>query len=138
MWRRCRGPALLAGLCLVATAAAGCGSEDHPNEPRPASPIEVTARVDQERVTVAPNSFGAGLVNLTISNQSDQTVELTVEGQQLQAASNPIQPNAVGVFKVDFEEGEYQVTAGSQSTAQPQVLRVGPERPSSQNQVLLP
>jgi hypothetical protein len=138
MRRRRGGLLLLAGLSALAATATGCGSEDHPNEPRPASPIEVTARVDEKQVTVDPNSFGAGIVNFTISNQSDDTVELTFDGERLKTASNPIQPNGVGGFKLDLEEGEYEVTAGSQSDATPQTLRVGAERASSQNQVLLP
>jgi hypothetical protein len=138
MRRRRGGVALLTGLSALAATAAGCGSEDHPNEPRPPSPIEVTARVDEREVTVAPNSFGAGIVNFTISNQSGDTVELTFDGERLRTASNPIQPNGVGTFKVDLDEGEYEVSAGDQSDATPQTLRVGAERASSQNQLLLP
>jgi hypothetical protein len=135
--RRGRFP-LLVALPALAAVAAGCGSEDHPNEPRPPAPIEVTARVDDKQVTVAPNSFGAGLVNVTISNQSQDTVELTFDGERLRTSTNPIEPNGVGNIKLDLEEGEYQVSAGSESDATPQTLRVGPERASSQNQLLLP
>jgi hypothetical protein len=138
MRRRRGGLLLLTGLSALAVTAVGCGSEDHPNEPRPPAPIEVTARVDDKQVTVAPNSFGAGLVNFTISNQSEDTVQLTFDGERLQTASNPIQPNGVGGIKLDLEEGEYEVTAGTQSDAAPQTLRVGAERASSQNQLLLP
>jgi hypothetical protein len=133
-----RRPHLLAvALLAVPAAASGCGADDHPNEPRPAPPIEVTARVDAKHVTIAPDQFGAGLVNLTISNQSDDTVALTVE--EIGAVSDPIPPNAVGNFKVDFaEEGIYDVSAGSGSNAKPGTVTVGPARPSGQNQVLLP
>ncbi len=117
--------------------AYGCGSDDHPNEPRPPAPIEVSASIDDKRVTVAPNRFSAGLVNLTISNQSDVPVSLNVEGP-VTDASNPIAPNSVGNFKLDFLEGEYTVTAGEESDAKETTVTVGPERPSSQNQLLLP
>jgi hypothetical protein len=138
MRRRRGGLLLLSGLSALAVTAASCGSEDHPNEPRPPSPIEVTARVDDKEVTVAPNSFGAGIANFTISNQSQDTVQLTFDGERLRTESNPIQPNGVGQFKLDLDEGEYQVSGGPESDATPQTLRVGAERASSQNQLLLP
>lgn len=129
---------LAAALLALAPIAAGCGGEDHPNEPRPPAPIEVTVRVSDKAVTVAPDEFGAGLVNLTISNQSADVVELTVEGERLSTAADPIQPNAVGNFKLDFAEGEYEVSAGPESDARPDRVSVGPERPSAQNELLLP
>jgi hypothetical protein len=133
-WGHLLGAALLA----LPLAAAGCGSDDHPNEPRPPSPIEVTANIVNNEVEVAPAEFGAGLVNLTISNQSDHVASLTIEGDKLNTSSDSIQPSAVGVFKVNFPEGEYEVTAGPESDARATLVKVGPERPSSQNQLLLP
>ena len=129
---------LAVALVALAVPIAGCGSEDRIDEPRPPSPIEVTARVGDKTVTVAPNEFGAGLVNFTISNQSDDVVELTVEGEGLEASANPIQPNAVGNFKLGLSEGTYEATPGPESDARPDTLEVGPPRPSSQNQLLLP
>jgi hypothetical protein len=127
-----------AGLAVLGLAAVGCGSEDHPNEPRPPKPIEITARVDEEAVDVSPSEFGAGLTVFTISNQSDAVVELTVDGP-VAATSPPIQPNGVSDdFKVDMQEGEYEVTAGEESRAKPTQLVIGPERPSAQNELLLP
>lgn len=132
------GQLLAAPLLAVASLAVGCGGDDHPNEPRPPAPIEVTARVGEKAVTVAPSEFGAGLVNITISNQSDDLVELTVDGEQVDKSSNPIAPNAVGNFKLELPEGDYEVSAGPESDAKPDTLEVGPPRPSAQNQLLLP
>jgi hypothetical protein len=127
-----------AGLAVLGLTAAGCGSEDHPNEPRPPKPIEITARVDEQAVDVSPSEFGAGLTVFTISNQSESVVELTVDGP-VAATSPPIQPNGVSDdFKVDMKEGEYEVTAGQESKAKPTRLVIGPERPSAQNELLLP
>jgi hypothetical protein len=132
-----RGGVLASVAALVAGAVAGCGADDHPNEPRPPAPIEVTAKVDDEKVDVQPAKFGAGLVVMTISNQSDDPVQLAVEGPT--ARTGPvIEPGQPGNLKVDFEEGEYEVTAGEESNAQPALLTVGPERASSQNDLLLP
>lgn len=131
-----RRPLALAAIAVVVPVA-GCGAEDNANEPRIPSPIEVTARVDQDRVDVSPNDFGAGLVVMTISNQSTDPVQIGVEGPTAGEAS-AIEPGSVGNFKFNFEEGDYEVSPGDESRARPAVLRVGPERASSQNEVLLP
>ena len=129
---------LPAGLAVLGVAAAGCGSEDHPNEPRPPKPIEITARVDDDVVDVSPDKFGAGLTVFTVSNQSDSTVELTLDGP-VAATSQPIEPGSVtDDFKVDLQEGEYEVTGGTESRAKPAELVIGPQRPSAQDELLLP
>jgi len=126
-----------ATLAVLAGVTAGCGADDHPNEPRPPSPIEVTAKVDNEKVDVSPSKFGAGLVVMTISNQSDDPVQMAVEGPTA-VTGGVIQPGQPGNLKVDFKEGEYAVTAGEESLAKPALLTIGPERASSQNELLLP
>ena len=131
-----RGP-VLASVAVVAVGVAGCGADDHPNEPRPPAPIEVTAKVDDERVDVQPSKFGAGLVVMTISNQSDDPVQIAVEGPTFREGP-VIAPGQPGNLKANFEEGEYEVTAGEDSNARPTLLTVGPERASSQNDLLLP
>ena len=127
-----------AGLAALGLAAGGCGSEDHPNDPRPPKPIEITARVDDRVVDVSPNEFGAGLAVFTISNQSDDVAQLTLDGP-VAATSQPIEPgNVSDDFKVDLVEGEYEVTGGEESDARPTELIIGPERPSAQDELLLP
>jgi hypothetical protein len=116
---------------------AGCGADDHENIPRPPSPIEVTAKVDDQKVDVSPDEFGAGLVVMTISNQSDDPVQIGVEGPTA-GESGAIQPGSVGSFKFNFEQGDYEVSPGNDSDARPALLAVGPERASSQNELLLP
>jgi hypothetical protein len=125
-------------LAAIAVTAAGCGSDDHPNDPRPAKPVEVTARVDNDVVEVSPDEFGAGLVVFTISNQSDGAAALTLDGP-VAASSQTLEPGAVSDdFKVDLQEGTYEVTGGDESQAKPQELVVGPPRPSAQDELLLP
>ncbi|MGI8461106.1 MAG: hypothetical protein ACR2OC_05650 [Solirubrobacterales bacterium] len=128
---------LAAFAALAAGVAAGCGADDHPNDPRPPAPIEITARVTEDQVAVQPDEFGAGLVNMTISNQTDDPVEISVDGPTA-LTGGVIAPRQPGNLKVDFEEGEYEVTAGEESEAKPTLLTVGPERASSQNELLLP
>jgi hypothetical protein len=45
-------------------AIAGCGtSSDYKNDPRPPSPIVLTASIDDQRVSVSPQRFGAGPIS---------------------------------------------------------------------------
>lgn len=125
-------------LTALALAGAGCGAEDHPNTPRPPKPIEVSANVDNRHVTVSPDRFGAGTVVFTIANQGDSEATLTIDGP-VEETSGAILPGTTnGALKVAMEAGDYVVSAGSQSTAAPAELRVGPERPSSQDELDLP
>lgn len=117
-------------------AAGGCGAEDFPNEPRPASPIEISARVNGNKVIVAPNEVGAGLANVTISNQSDEEVAVSFSGPN-ESITPPITAGGVGVVKLELRQGDYSVDADSTSINAGN-LSVGAPRPSAQNDLLLP
>ena len=95
-------------------AVAGCGGEDHANKPRPATPEEVSAKVGEGKVVVSPREFGAGLAVFTVSNQTDDVVQLTLEGPT-EAVSEPIEAGGVADgFKVSVAEGDYLVSAGDE------------------------
>jgi len=129
------------GLALAATlAVAACGSDDFANEPRPAAPLVVTAKVDDKKVVVSPGEFGAGLVNITVANQSKDPVSLTLVGPAPEdnEESGEIPPGGVGNLKAEVSEGEYEVNGGERSGARPAQVTVGPPRPSSQDDLLLP
>ena len=51
--RRGRRTLLLAAAAATMVAA-GCGAEEFPNDPRPPSPIQLSALVDDKRVIVSP------------------------------------------------------------------------------------
>lgn len=124
----------------AALAFAACGEDDFPNEPRPASPIEVTALINDREVKVSPStpeSVGAGMVTFTISNQSQDPATLVLEGPS-DEASGEIQPGGTGSLKIELEEGDYLVSAGDDSNAREGQLGVGPPRDSSQNELLNP
>ncbi len=126
---------------IFVVGVAGCGSEDFENNPRPPAPIELTANIDSKKVIVSPNEadgqpIGAGLVNLTISNLTDQPEQLTFTGPS-DESSDPIIPGGVANFKLELLEGDYVVEADG-TDIKPFDLTVGPERPSSQNDLLLP
>jgi hypothetical protein len=122
---------------LAAATLAACGSKDFPNDPRAPEPIDVSAKVDSQKVQVSPEKFGAGLVTFTVANLSSSPVRLELSGPK-KAASQPIQPGMPGSLEVQLAPGDYQVTAGPGAHAKPASITVGPERKSSQNKLLLP
>ena len=131
---------MTAAALVAAFAVAACGEDDFENQPRPASPIELTALIDDRKVKVSPSKpgdVGAGMVNFTISNQSPDPAALVLEGPT-DTASQEIQPGGTGSFKTELEEGEYVVSAGESSDVGEGSLGVGPPRPSSQNDLLRP
>ncbi len=139
--RRAGASAGAALLAVAALAVAGCGGEDDfANESRPAAPIVVTAKIDSKQVVVSPRGFGAGLVNITVSNQSDDPVTLTLvgPGPEDNFESGEILPNGVGNLKAALNEGDYEVSGGERSDARPTEIAVGPPRESSGDQLLLP
>ncbi len=123
--------------CATLVGASGCGEDDFENEPRPPSPVELTAAIDQNSVTIAPSDPGAGLVVITISNQTSEATQLVLEGPT-DASSGEIPPRGTGTIKAALEEGEYEASAGNDATIEPMDLTVGPPRESSQNDLLLP
>ena len=125
-------------MLVAALVASGCGSEDFPNEPRAAAPIEVTAKVDDQQVVVSPDEFGAGLVNFTITNLSDSPAQFVVRGPEVDAGTSDISGGSVTTLKVDLEEGTYSATGGSHSDAKPDRIDVGPDRAPATNELLEP
>ena len=125
---------LLAGSVLVAA----CGEEDFPNNPRPPIPVELTAAIDERSVSLSPSTVGAGLVTITISNQTDEPTRLTLEGPGEPVTSSEIQPGGTGSIKTELEEGDYEIAADAELGIKADTLEVGPERPTSQNELLQP
>ena len=134
-----RGITLALGLVLIA-GVTGCGSDDFENNPRAAAPVELTAKVDDRSVLLSPKEVGAGIVVITVSNQSQDPVNLSLVGPTPDdnAESGEIAPGGVGNVKAELVEGEYEVNAGESSNVRPAQLEVGPERETSQNDLLLP
>ncbi len=129
---------LVAPLAVLAAAfvLGACGEDDFENEPRPPVPIELTARIADDVVNVSPSAAGAGLATITISNQSQEPATLVLEGPT-DEESPEITAGGTGEMKIALEEGDYTVSTleGSQREAK---LEVGPERETSQNDLLLP
>ena len=125
---------LAAGAAALALSA--CGDEDFKNNPRPAAPIELSALISDSTVKVSPaRDVGAGPATITISNQSNDPARLVFEGPT-ENSSDPIIAGGTGSMKVDLAQGEYTVSTGESGPSDQ--FNVGPDRPSSQNDLLLP
>ena len=126
--------------CLAALALTACGSEDFENNPRPPAPIALSARISDQEVSVSPNTakaVGAGLATITISNQTDDPTKLLLEGPTDQSSSE-IVAQGHGRHEAQPRAGRLQGLRRGLERARDTKLSVGPERPSSQNDLLLP
>ena len=125
---------------LVSGLVAGCGAKDFPNEARAPAPIETTASIGRHAVTVSPDSFGAGIVNVTVANLSDSPASFILKeaSGKTTASSGTLQPGSVTTIKTSLKQGNYQAVAGGAANIRAGKVNVGPERKSSQNDLLLP
>ena len=135
----------LAFAIVLAGTVGSCGDEDdYANEPRPPSPIVVSAAVTDKSVSVSPKEFGAGPVNLIVTNQTERAQEITLETDEIggsapgiQQSTGPINPGDTASLKADLKQGTYKVGVDSQNI-RAAALDVGSERPSAQNELLQP
>jgi len=127
---------LAASALLVALIVTGCGRDDFENDPRPPIPAEVAVKIADSGVGVSPKVFGAGLVNFTIANLTDRPGTLAIHGP-VDADSNEIPPGAAETLKVQVKSGTYEASV-SGIALRPFSFTVGPDRPSGQNDLLLP
>jgi hypothetical protein len=124
---------------------AGCGEDDFENEPRPPTPVQLTGVITDEKVTISPNKLGAGPVVITVSNQTEQPHTITLEssgGGTIREQSSPINPLDTATIQRTLEPGEYTVKAGSEQAVEreidPATLKIGPDRKSGSDELLLP
>lgn len=131
-----RAAPLAVAASIAAAGAVGCGAGSNPSDPRPPAQLEVSASVNPQKVQISPDKFGAGVVNFTVANLSGAPITFSVNGPR-KASTTEIQPGAPDYLKMNLPEGTYQATVGK-SRIKPATIKVGPERRSSQNQLLLP
>ncbi|MGI8802881.1 MAG: hypothetical protein ACR2KV_12005 [Solirubrobacteraceae bacterium] len=132
-------PGLLVG--LTAVVAAGCGGgAKYANAPAPAPPIVVAAAITDGGVNISPDHFGAGTVQLVVTNLTGSSQQLILQssggGGFLQQTA-PINPKDTAQLKAELGTGRYTVKT-SGAGVKSAVLAVGAPRPSSRNQLLLP
>ncbi len=125
---------------LSGGAIAGCGAADFANEDRAPSPIETTASIGPGSVNVSPDRFGAGITVFTVANLSDHPASFILEDTsgKTAASSGTIAPRAVTTIKTELKQGTYQAVAGGASNIRADTIKVGPERRTSQNDLLQP
>ena len=127
---------------VAAFVAVGCGANKrYANDPRPPSPIVITASIGTDKVSVSPKHFGAGPVSLVITNQTEAAQKVTFESADGQSgftqATGPINPSDTATLKADVPEGAAVVKVSVQAIRAARI-DVGPERPSAQNELLQP
>ncbi len=142
-------------LAVTVAVLAGCGSGGghFANLPRPASPVNVTVYINDQRVSISPTSVGAGPVVFLVSNQASEAESLNIlpagvsAGQAL-ADTGPISPQATASVTVDLKGGSYSVATGPTGSTQaaqntpsgiaPATLHIGKARPSASGQLMNP
>src|SRR5688572_977954 len=110
-WRT--NAAALAALVALPLAAYGCGDTDErTSNLRPPTPINVSVKIGDDRVSASPTKFGAGPIVVIASNQSSASHTLTIEGPQLRQSLGPISPQDTATLKVTVAPGEHTLSAG--------------------------
>jgi hypothetical protein len=158
-----RGRAFAAGCVVVALGllAAGCGSEEHPNEARPQPPTRVSVTVTPKAITVQPPRIAIGPepsqqipqnqhatqpqvrskapvdVVFVTANLTDFDSKLEVRGPK-NAKSGALVANGNNSLLAELPTGVYEVSAADIPSAKPVRFTVGPYRSSSENDLLLP
>lgn len=135
-----RTVAAACGICALAVV--GCGSnDDYKNADRPPSPITVTAFISDTAVSVSPAKFGAGPVNLIITNQSGSAQRVTFEtggdAAGFRQQTGPINPGAPATLKADVPKGQAVVKVNGAGIRSAKVT-VSAERTTAQNELLQP
>ena len=141
---RIRVAALLVGGACAVGMLAGCGKQEFENTPRPAVPMQLSGVITQREVEVSPRRVGAGPVIVIVSNQTEQSYTVTLEGEQLREMVGPINPGDTATIQATLPEGQYEVKAGSERAVEPSAqirpaeLVIAGVRPTSEDELLLP
>lgn len=131
---------------VLVIAAAGCGSQvGYENASRPPATRSISIDVTGTRVAVSPTRIGGGPVVLLIVNESSRSREVTLAAPagsshacvEDDASSGPINPQGTARIQLPLVEGTCEVGVAD-GTLAPARLTVGPERESSQQDLLEP
>jgi hypothetical protein len=129
----------IVGVAVILVAGCGAGSGTYAGKSSPPEPITITGSINNSRVLVSPASFGAGPIDLVVTNAASRSVSLAIQnanGRSI-AAVQSINPDTPGEVKLNIAPGDYIVIA-SQPSIKPAELHVGSERPSTANSLLQP
>jgi hypothetical protein len=140
----------LALLVLLAGALAGCGAQEHPNDPRPAVPTEVSVTINAKRVSVDPGTIAfsgpsdpqipsATPVNVvfTVANQTNFPSRLRIQGPK-KGISGPVVADGNARLQLFLATGDYLLSAEGNPGAFSTRFSVGPRRVSSSSDLSIP
>ncbi|HEY5815117.1 MAG TPA: hypothetical protein VIS95_02125 [Solirubrobacterales bacterium] len=146
----------------LAVVLAGCGAEEHANEPRLQPPTRVSVAITEDAITVQPRRIAVGPeptqqipqnvhaeqpvvrskaplnVVLVAANLTDVDSRLELRGAGKDLPSEPLYANSNGSMQAILPTGVYRIEAADIPGAGTAKLVVGPYRTSSENDVLLP
>lgn len=146
----------------AALIGAGCGAEEHVNDPRPQPPTRVSVAISDGAITVQPPRIAFGPeptqqipqnahvkqpqirsqaplnVVLVAANLTDVDSRLELRGSGKDFSSEPLYANSNVTLPTILPTGVYTVRAADLPSVKPAKLVVGPFRSSSENDVLLP
>jgi hypothetical protein len=155
----------IVGACAFAAlafATAGCGAQEHQNDPRPQPPTRVSVTVTENAITVAPTRIAVGAeptqqipqnahagqppvqseapldVVFVAANLTDRPSRLVVRGPKTDASSERLIANGAVTLQAALPTGLYRISAEDIPSAKPARLGVGSYRSSSENDLLLP
>jgi hypothetical protein len=141
----------LVAVTSAAFALTSCGNDtSYKNKLRPPSPINITAAISESGISLSPSKLGAGPILIVVSNQSAASQVATLEVNQLQSSAKsektaglrqstgPINPQDTAQIQVVVKPDTTYTLKTDDNGIEPAQLRVGGERPSSQNDVLTP
>ncbi|HEY6399222.1 MAG TPA: hypothetical protein VIX82_17390 [Solirubrobacteraceae bacterium] len=141
------------GMLVVGALAAGaCGGGGAIKQASPALPVNLTVYVNDSRVSLSPDSVGAGPVVFIVTNQASRTKSLSLlpagtSAAQPVASTGTISPKGTAQVTVDLSAGDYSLTTAvndgtgtppSTTGVQAATLHIGPPRPSGANDLLQP
>ncbi|CAB4918635.1 unannotated protein [freshwater metagenome] len=141
---RSSGPVLAAAVA-AALALSACGSSaSRSSELRPPAPVVLSAAITPRAITVSPASVGAGPIRLVTANLTGgpqrvllEPVTATADAARTPRRTGAIEPQHTRSLQTTLAPGVYRLRVVGGLVA-PAILRIGPERPSSQNDLLLP
>ena len=144
---------MTAGVLLSA-----CGSESHPNDPRPPVPQVLSVSIADDEILVSPKIISRpgerpinisqnadapvnqgdkdspAVVQVAISNLTSRDTDMVLEGPV--DAEQPLTPNGSGGFRTALPTGVYRISSPA-STGSVR-FAVGPSRVSSSSDLLTP
>jgi hypothetical protein len=131
-------------VCGAVLVTAACGDDNkYENKKRPPRLLVVTAAIAPDRVSASPKKFGAGPIQLIVTNQTNVTRQVTLQPTGAAGTgantpqTGPINPQDTATLQTDIPQGTYELKVEG-GDIQPARLMVGKQRPSAQNELLLP